>query len=76
MKKRRELIKKLLEIIKEDAFVKGYEPSDVEVMSILVSSYFEWDGAKIADSMILALDDANFHTLAEKIQELVNKEMK
>lgn len=70
------LMKTLVEIVKKDVFVKEYQNRviDQEVVGIMVSQYFEWDGAKVCDAFLNALEDSNFHSLREKIQNLVNEE--
>lgn len=65
-------IREVLEEIKQESFVKGYEASDVEAMGLLVSKYFDWNGIAILDTASYACEDANFHTEASKIGEMIN----
>lgn len=65
--------KKILENIKKDSFVGGYEATDEEAMGMLISKYFEWDGLSIMEAAGNALEDANFHTEAAVIRDLLDK---
>lgn len=76
MSKRNEMTKEVIQLIKKEAFVKGYNPMDVEAMGLLVSNYFEWDGKKIVEAFINALEDANFHSMADKVMELFDEDLK
>lgn len=75
--KDRELVDSLLEIVKMQSFVPEYrnKATKQEVMGIMVSKYFDWDGIRITETLIEALEDANFHSLAEKIREMISTEM-
>jgi len=68
------MLKLLLEVKKEMAFVPEYRTSatDEETLGILISQYLEWDGFKIMQVCLDALEDANFHTLGSRIEELVS----
>ncbi|MCH1613516.1 MAG: hypothetical protein L7S72_09510 [Flavobacteriales bacterium] len=57
----------LLTAIKSKAFVKDYEASDEEALALIVSKFTKWDGDKILTVASEALEDANFHDLAEKV---------
>ncbi len=69
----KEAVKALLEAIKKESFVSGYIATDEEAMGLLVSKYFEWDGLKILKTTYNALEDANFHTENEHIQQMIDK---
>lgn len=68
------MLRLLLETKKEIAFVPEYRASatDEETLGILVSQYLEWDGFKIMQVCLNALEDANFHTLGNKIEEIMS----
>ena len=53
----------ILNKIKKESFVDGYEASDIEAFGLLMSKYFKWDGYKIFKANCYALEDANFHAL-------------
>lgn len=65
------IIKNLLQEVKEKSFVKGYKATDEEAMGLLISKYFEWDGTAIMKVAVNALEDANFRTEAEVINNLI-----
>lgn len=44
--------------------------SKEEVLGVILAKYCRWDGPRILDIAIHALDDANFHTEAAKAQEI------
>lgn len=68
------MLKLLLEVEKEMAFVPEYrgKATDEETLGLLVSHYLEWDGFRIMQVCLNALEDANFHTLGNKIEEIVS----
>ncbi len=66
----------LIQDIKESCYVAGYNPTDAEVMGLLVAKFFKWDGLAIAESAGYALEDANFHVLNERLQLLIDEEFK
>lgn len=66
-------VRPVIEEIKRTHFVEGYQATDEEAMGLLISKYFEWDGLAILKSTYSALEDANFHTENETIQELIEK---
>ena len=68
-----EKLKGILEEVKAKSFVEGYEASDEEALGILISNYFQWTGLPILKTTYWALEDANFHTENETIEELINK---
>lgn len=41
-----------------------------EVLGVILAKYCRWEGPKILDIAIHALDDANFHAEAAKVQEI------
>ncbi|MBI5357038.1 hypothetical protein HZB78_05540 [Candidatus Collierbacteria bacterium] len=71
-------IKPLIDSIREVCFVPEYRDkvTDAECLGLAVSKFFEWDGIAISKTAIEALGDANFHTLAGKIEELLDQEFK
>ena len=48
---------------------------DHEVLGLLVSHYLEWDGVRISQAFLEALDDANFHSLVAKLDEVITQEL-
>jgi len=67
------LIRELLGTIKKNSFVDGYKATDSEAMGLLVSHFFEWDGVAILETSAEALQDANFHTEAGQLFDMVKK---
>lgn len=68
-----EKIKEILEEIKRESFVAGYNATDEEAMGLLLSRFFEWDGFAIMDAAAYALEDANFHTEAGELWAKIGK---
>jgi hypothetical protein len=64
----------LISKVKKVAFVEGADPTDAEVVGIIVSKYFKWDGLRIAEAAIEGLRDSNFRALAYKFDAEVNME--
>lgn len=59
----------ILNKIKKESFVDGYEASDTEAFGLLLSKYFKWDGDYIVEATFDALEDANFHELNERFKK-------
>jgi hypothetical protein len=55
---------------KMQTFIDPSTATDEEALGIVVSHRFEWSGEPIVNTFLAALEDANFHTLREKIIEL------
>ena len=66
----------LLKSVKNTCFVSGYDPSNAELMGILLAKFFKWDGLAIAETAGYALEDSNFHVLNERLQLLIDEEFK
>lgn len=48
--------------------------TDEEVLGILISQYFKWDGNKIFKTTYSAFEDSNFHQFNENFEKIWNKE--
>lgn len=57
----------------KESFVKDYDPSDEEILGLIVSHVLKWDGLRIAKAAYNAFEDANFHTLNEAFVKLLKK---
>jgi hypothetical protein len=63
----------------QEAFTDDYvaqtskEDGIEEGLGLAISSWAEWTGEKILRVAIHALEDSNFHTEAEKIQEILDE---
>tara|TARA_R110000772_G_scaffold142675_2_gene252333 strand:+ start:162 stop:416 length:255 start_codon:yes stop_codon:yes gene_type:complete len=67
-------IEPLIERIRNECFVKSYEATDAECVSLIVSKYFHWNGFEIGKVATGAFEDANFHDLANKLQTNLDEE--
>lgn len=67
----KEIVKNLLNTIKKECFVKGYEATDEEAMGLLLSKYFDYSGVPILESAMRGLEDANFHKESEQVQNII-----
>lgn len=67
----KKIVKNLLDTIKKESFVKGYEATDEEAMGLLLSKYFEYAGVAILESAMHGLEDANFHKESEQVQNII-----
>tara|TARA_B100000795_G_scaffold122512_1_gene91205 strand:- start:1832 stop:2179 length:348 start_codon:yes stop_codon:yes gene_type:complete len=56
----------ILNKIKKESFVEGYEATDTEAFGLLLSKYFKWSGYEIVEASFSALEDANFHELHKR----------
>mgnify|MGYP006219798647 CR=1 FL=1 len=69
----KEKLRQLIEKEKWKLFRGDYEASDAEVLGILISKYFEYDGELVFQTMYSAMEDANFHTFNEQLKVLWEK---
>jgi hypothetical protein len=63
-------LRPVLDTIKTDNFVPGYNASDEEAMGLAVSGFFEWDGISVLKVAEYALEDSNFHDAATEAAEI------
>jgi hypothetical protein len=66
-------IQPVLDQIKKDAFVEGYQATNEEAMGLLVAKFFEWDGVPIMRTAEYALEDANFHTESGQLADMAER---
>lgn len=66
-------LQSLINARKKKAFMPDYDASDEEALGLVISSHFEWDGLAILKSLMYALEDANFHTEAALVEEMIKK---
>ena len=52
------------------------DDADIPRLAVHVSRCCEWDGEDICAVFLEALTDANFHTLREKLEKVIEKELK
>jgi len=52
------------------------DDADIPLLAVHVSRCCEWDGEDICAVFLEALTDANFHTLREKLEKVIEKEFK
>jgi len=52
------------------------DDADIPRLAVHVSRCCEWDGEDICAVFLEALTDANFHTLREKLEKVIKKELK
>lgn len=50
------------------------EQKDADGLGQLISKYFEWDGLQILEAFYIALEDSNYHTINEKIADMIENE--
>lgn len=48
--------------------------TDAEALGVMIAKYFEWDGIRILDAFQAALEDANFHSVSEKVTSIREEE--
>lgn len=64
-------IQPVLDQIKKESFVADYEATNEEAMGMLLSKYFEWAGDSILEAAGYGLEDANFHSEAKIVRDLL-----
>ena len=68
------LMDEIVKIVRYSAFVSEYQEKATleECVGIAVSKYFEWD-TRIFGAFSEALDDANFHEAASKVNDFLDE---
>ena len=68
------LMDEIVKIVRYSSFVPEYQEKATleECVGIAISKYFEWD-TRIFRAFSEALDDANFHTAARKVDDLLDE---
>ena len=61
----------ILNVIKRESFTSPETTSNEEAMGLLMSKFFEWDGVKILKATSSALEDANFHSECQKVEDMI-----
>jgi hypothetical protein len=69
-----EKVRALIDEVKGDIYVAGYTPTDQEVVGVILSKFFKWNGDLIAQAGIEALRDSNFHTMADDFEKRLDKD--
>ena len=70
-------LKELIDAKRKEGWRKDWQDkiSDEEVLGVLISQHFEWDGKAIFDVATSGFEDSNFDTFNKKFGELWKKEM-
>jgi len=66
-------IQEILEGIKEANFKRGVNVTNEQALGLLVSKFLGWDGVAILETSFEALQDANFHTEAGQVQDMLKE---
>ena len=66
------ILKDLIDVGRKTFYRAEYQAtvSDAEVLGVIVAKYHKWTFKPIIETILHALEDANFHTLTDKITEL------
>lgn len=67
------LLKHVIEQVREEAFVQDYKAkaTDEECLGIALSWFFGWSGEPILKVCYSGLEDANYHTINQVIEALI-----
>ncbi len=72
--KRAVSLREVIDQEKADKFsTPATEVKDSEALGVAIASFFEWDGIRILETAIAALEDANFHTEAGLLDDMLTK---
>jgi hypothetical protein len=55
-----------------DEFTQATNPEEI---GELIARVYRWDGHKIAEAMLAALTEANFHQLRDKLEPIINEHL-
>jgi len=74
--KQQDLIEGVLKLLIKDQINTSYMPeyrgsiAESEGLGLIISKYFKWDGVRIVQAFLSALEDANFHTERDKVEKI------
>lgn len=66
-------LRKLIDERKQEHFTDPSKASDAEALGVIISVFFEWDGIQILEAFEAALEDANFHTEAGLVSDMLTR---
>ena len=69
------LLRLVIDDVKINSFTDGYWATDEEALGLIIARVFDWDGVAIVKALGYALEDANFHTLRDIIDEVASVHM-
>jgi len=58
----------------QESFTEPENTSETEALGIAISKHFGWAGEPIVETFLAALEDSNFHTFREKVEDLWEQE--
>lgn len=61
----------ILDQIKRETFVAGYEATNEEAAGIMLSKFFKWDGLSVLEACYSGLEDSNFHHENRTIEKMI-----
>lgn len=66
-------LRPLVERMKKETFVPGYNATDAEALGVAVSKFFKWDGFEVLRTAQAALEDANFHAESAAVGKMAER---
>lgn len=66
-------LREVIDRRKAESFSDPSKVKDTEALGIAIASFFDWDGVAILEVAVAALEDANFHTEAGLIDDMLTK---
>tara|TARA_R110000744_G_scaffold229813_1_gene347902 strand:+ start:101 stop:418 length:318 start_codon:yes stop_codon:yes gene_type:complete len=65
----------LLNQVKSNCFMPNAKPTARQAFGLMMSKFFKWSGICIAEAAVAALRDANFRSLADNLECLIEYEL-
>tara|TARA_R110002020_G_scaffold80149_5_gene200148 strand:- start:6105 stop:6422 length:318 start_codon:yes stop_codon:yes gene_type:complete len=65
----------LLNKVKSNCFMPNANPTARQAFGLMMSKFFKWSGICIAEAAVAALRDANFRSLADNLECLIEYEL-
>lgn len=71
--KMKKKVARLIESVKNEVFEKEYrsQVTDAEVLGIMISKYFSWNGIEVLKTASSALEDCNYHSENAEIVKMI-----
>jgi len=61
----KDVLRPLIDKVRNSGWSDDADPSDAEVLGVILSKFFGWDGYKIRDAANSAFEDSNFKARVE-----------
>ncbi len=59
--------------VNRDFYSADHNVTEEEVLAVMISVHFEWNGRSVLKTAALALEDANYHDECEQVMQMLKR---